>query len=197
MGALSTTKILKNSGGDLVEETTLTTSVGVADANKVPALNASGVLDPSIINASVTASPNKIPQLNASGTLDVTLMPPGVGADTAPIIASEALAAGDVVNVWDNGGTANVRKADAATNKRGNGFVLASVAASGLATVYFESTNNQCTGLTPGDVYLSSTVPGRTTSTPPTGSGVLQQLVGFAISSTAFNFQYNRPIILA
>ena len=51
MGTISTTKFIKNSAGSLAEEAALTTSAGAADANKIPALNASGVLDPSIVNA--------------------------------------------------------------------------------------------------------------------------------------------------
>lgn len=51
MGTTSSTKLLKQNGGTLTEETTLTTSAGAADANKVPALNASGVLDSTIVNS--------------------------------------------------------------------------------------------------------------------------------------------------
>ena len=60
MGTASTTKLLKNASGSLTEETTLTTSAGTADANKVPALNAQGVLDDTITNASVTSAANKL-----------------------------------------------------------------------------------------------------------------------------------------
>ena len=40
--------------------------------------------------------------LDANGKLDTTLMPTGVGADTASILASENLAAGDFINIWDD-----------------------------------------------------------------------------------------------
>ena len=52
--------------------------------------------------------------LNDTGRIDNSMMPVGIGADTATITASETLAAGDWVNVW-NGAGAEVRKADATT----------------------------------------------------------------------------------
>lgn len=227
MGTASTTKVLKNNAGTLTEETTLTTSAGAGDANKIPALNAAGVLDSSIvnskttsagaadsgklpalnangvlddsiINATVASAANKVVKLDGSGKLDVTVMPTGIGADTASIVASEALAAGDLVNIWNDAGTAKVRKADASTaGKEAHGFVLAAVSASANATVYFEGTNTQCTGLTPGVQFLSAATAGKTVSAAPTGTGKAVQRVGFAISATALNFDACDPIILA
>lgn len=198
MGTASTTKVLKNNAGVITEETTLITSAGAGDANKIVALNASGYLDPTILNASVTTSANKIAQLDASGRLDATVMPVGIGADTASITASETLAAGDLVNIWNNGGTANARKADASTSgKEAHGFVLAGFASAASATVYFEGTNTQCTGLTPGPQFLSGTTAGKTVSTAPTGTGKVVQRVGFALSATSLNFDQGDPIVLA
>ena len=256
MGTASTTKVLKNNSGVLTEETTLTTSAGAGDANKLVALNASGVLDSTIvnskttsagagdagklaalnasgildativnskttsagagdagklaalnasgilddtiINATVTSAANKVVKLDGTGKLDSTVLPTGVGADTVAITASEALAAGDLVNVYNNGGTANVRKADGSTSgKEAHGFVLSAVPASASATVYFEGTNTQCTGLTPGLQFLSGTTAGKSVSTAPTGTGKVVQVVGFAVSATAMNFQAELPIVLA
>lgn len=227
MGTTSSTKLLKQNGGTLTEETTLTTSAGAADANKVPALNASGVLDSTIvnskttsagagdagklpalnasgilddtiINATVTSAAGKIVKLDGSGKLDVTVMPVGIGADTASIVASEALAAGDFVNIWNNAGVANIRKADASTSgKEAHGFVLTAVSASASGTVYFEGTNTQCTGLTPGVQFLSAATAGKSVSAAPTGTGKVVQRIGFAISATAMNFDACDPIVLA
>ena len=198
MGTVGTTKILKNSSGTLAEETTLTTSAGAADNNKIPALNANGVLDDTIINATVTSSPNKTAKLDASGKLDSSVMPTGIGADTAVIVASEALADGDLVNIWNNAGTANVRKADAnSSGKEAHGFVLAAVASSASATVYFEGTNSHCTGLTPGIQFLSSSTPGKSAASAPTGTGKIVQNVGIAINATTINFESGAPITLA
>lgn len=202
MGTLSTTKVLKNAAGVLTEETTLTTSAGAGDANKLVALNASGVLDASIVNSKTTSAgagdSGKLVALDGTGRLDTSMMPVGLGADTAVIVASETLAAGDLVNIWNNAGTANVRKADGSTTgKEAHGFVLAGFASAASATVYFEGTNTQCTSLTPGLQYLSGSTAGKSSSTAASGSGKVVQVVGFAISATAMNFQAESPIVLA
>ena len=200
MGTASTTKIIKQVSGALTEETTLTTSAGAGDANKVVALNASGVLDLTIVNGKVTSAgagdTGKLPALDATGRLDTSFMPVGIAADTQSITSSEALAAGDFVNVWNSTG-AKVRKADATTaGKHAMGFVLSSVSSGAQAVVYFEGTNTAVTGQTPGDVYLSTTA-GLAVGTAPTGSGNVAQNIGVATSTTTINFQYNRPITLA
>lgn len=139
---------------------------------------------------------NRIPQLDANGKLPSTMMPTGIGADTATITASEALAAGDFVNVWNSTG-AKVRKADASVaGKEAHGFVLSAVSNGAAATVYFEGSNSQVTGQTPGPVYLSAATAGAATATAPSGSGNVVQRVGFAISSTVINFQSEIPITL-
>lgn len=201
MGTPSTTKYIKQVAGVLTEETALTTTAGAGDAQRIPALNASGVLDTTILNATTVSAgagdSGKIPALNGSGRLDSTMMPIGIGADTNSIVASEALASGDFVNVWNNAGTPNVRKADATTaGKHAMGFVLAGVSQSASATVYFEGTNTAVTGMVGGDVFLSTTA-GHATATPPSSSGNVVQAIGYAVSATAINFQSNRPVTLA
>lgn len=226
MGTASTTKYIRlnTSTGNLAEEAALTTSAGSGDAQRVPALNANGILDSTIINsktASAGASDSgKIPALNASGILDdsimnaattgvskvlktdgsgridITVLPVGVGADTVGIVASENLTSGDLVNIWNSGG-ARCRKAVASTpGIEAHGFVLANVNSGTTATVYFEGTNTALTGLTPGRQYLSTTA-GLPTITPPTGAGNFIQVVGFATSATSMNFQSGTPIVLS
>lgn len=195
MGAIAQ-KVITNNAGQLQEVASISTSDGAADAGKIIATNASGQIDGSFLNTTVSSSPNKLVMTGGDGKIDVSVLPTGVGADTAVINASEALAAGDLVNIWDNSGTANVRKADASTaGKEAHGFVLAAVASGQPATVYFDGTNTQMTGLTPGRQYLSTT-PGKTSATAPTGSGQVVQVVGFAVSATAMSFQSNPPIVL-
>jgi hypothetical protein len=71
--------------------------------------------------------------LDATGKLDASVMPLGVGVNTRSVVASETLAAGDLVNFWNNAGTLNVRKADAtAEGKEVHGFVKAGYSSSGL-----------------------------------------------------------------
>ena len=143
------------------------------------------------------ANAGDIVALDDTGRIDNSMMPVGIGADTAVIDASEGLAAGDWVNIWDDAGTAKVRKADAtAAGKEVHGFVLASVSSGNPATVYFEGTNTQVTGQTPGPVWLQTTA-GAGGATAPSASGNLVQQVGVALSATSVNFERGMPVVLA
>lgn len=200
MGTLSTKKFIRNNTGALTEEAALTTSAGAGDADKIPALNASGVLDATIVNSKTTSAgagdSGKVVALDGSGRIDNTMMPVGIGADTATITASENLAAGDWVNIWNSTG-AKARKADATTaGKEAHGFVLSAVTSGNPSTVYFEGTNTGVTGQTPGVVYLSTTA-GLGTTTAPSASGNVVQRIGFATGATAVNFQSQPPVVLA
>lgn len=142
------------------------------------------------------ASADKIPALDAAGKLDITMMPSGITADTGVITASENLAAGDFVSIWNSTG-AKVRKADATVaGKEAHGYVIAAVLSGAAATVYFEGSNPGVTGQTPGPVYLSTTA-GQATATPPSAAGNVVQQVGFAISATVVNFQSGQSITKA
>lgn len=164
-------KYLANNSGAITEVISNQSSAGAGDAGKIVALD-------------------------ASGRIDNSMMPVGIGADTSSITASEALAAGDLVNIWNSTG-AKVRKADATTSgKEAHGFVLAAVSNGASATVYFEGTNTAVTGLTPGVQYLSTTA-GLATATAPSGSGNVVQRVGFATDAAALNFQSQTPVVLA
>ena len=121
------------SGGNITEEEATEVSTGVAEAGKIPALD-------------------------ANGKLDLTVMPTGIGADAVSIEASENLAAGDLVNIWDDSSTTKVRKANAgAIGTQAHGFVLSAVTATQQALVYFEGNNNQVTGLTGGTLIILTT----------------------------------------
>ena len=199
MGTASTKKFIKNDAGTLTEEAGLTTSAGAGDAHRFPALNASGILDATIVNSKTTSAgagdSGKLPALDGSGRLDNSFMPVGIGADTAAISTSETLAAGDFVNIWDSTG-AKVRKADATTaGKEAHGFVLAAFTHPTTATVYFEGTNTGVTGKTPGVQFLQTTA-GTSGSTAPSASGNAVQKLGIAVSATAINFEPQQPIVL-
>ena len=134
--------------------------------------------------------------LDDTGRINNSMMPVGIGADTSTITASETLAAGDWVNVWNNSG-AKVRKADATTaGKEAHGFVMSAVTSGNPATVYFEGTNTQVTGQTPGPVYLQTTA-GAGGTTIPSASGNVVQQIGVAVSATAVNFERGTPVTLA
>lgn len=165
-------KFIKNNAGTLTEQKALQTSVGAADAGKIPALD-------------------------ATGRIDASMLPVGIGADTVIIQASETLDAGSFVNVWNDGGDARARLADASTaGKEAHGFVLAQAVSGTAATVYFEGSNTQVTGATPGVVFLHTDA-GGFTSTAPTSTGSVVQRLGVATSATSINFEYTQPIVLA
>ena len=135
--------------------------------------------------------------LDDSGRIDNSMMPVGIGADTASLTASEALAAGDYINVWDDSGTPKMRKADATTaGKEADGFVLAAVSSGVAGTAYFEGTNTQVSGQTAGSVYLQTTA-GAGSSTVPSASGNVVQRLGTAVGATAVNFERGTPVTLA
>lgn len=166
-------KFIINSAGHLAEREATVVSAGATDAGEIPALDAAGRLDNSV-------------------------MPVGIGADTAVMESYEDLAAGDFVNVFTDAGEAKARKADASTyGKEANGFVLSASLATQDATVYFEGRNTQRTGLTAGALYWLSITPGSVTTTPPSASGNVVQQVGRAVSATALAFEQSQPIELA
>ncbi|RST54209.1 hypothetical protein EJI00_02935 [Variovorax sp. DXTD-1] len=166
----------------------------------MPALNANGVLDATIVNSKTSSAGagdgGKVVALGADGRIDSTMMPVGIGADTASITTSEALSAGDLINIHNSTG-AKVRKADATTaGKEAHGFVLAAFGSGVAATVYFEGTNTAVSGLTPGPQFLATTA-GLSAGAAPSAAGNVVQRVGVATSATTLNFEGGPPIVLA
>lgn len=141
------------------------------------------------------ADDGKIVALDATGRISSTVLPVGIGADTKSLIASETLAAGDVVNVWNDGGVAKMRKADAsAPGKEVDGFVLAAVTSGTAGLMYKEGTITGLTGLTPGAEMFLSNTPGQLTATPLSAAGTVDQFVGIAISSSEVDYNPGEPI---
>jgi hypothetical protein len=151
-----------------------------------------------VISSTGAADAGKIPALDSSGRFDESMMPTGIAADTNAVLTSENLSAGDFVNIYDDAGTAKARKADASTaGKEAHGFVLDAVVSAANAVVYFEGTNSQISGATPGRVYLSATTPGGITPTPPTNAGNVVQQVGVATAATSMNVEVKQHYVLA
>jgi hypothetical protein len=158
---------------------------------------AGGFVETVAVQTGGAPSADKVPSLNAAGQFDATMMPTGIGADTSVIPAVGALAAGDFVNVYNDAGTARVRKADAsAAITAAHGFVLEAFSDLANATVYWEGTNGLVTGQTPGAAFLS-TVGGDAQAAAPTGSGEIVQRIGIATSATSINFEPQTAILLA
>lgn len=160
--------------GSTSEQEALTASAGAGDAGKVPGLA-------------------------GDGRLDQSMMPAGVGPAAKSIVASEALAAGNMCNVWNDAGTPKLRKADASSpGKRCNTFVQAGFSAGQQALAFTESIVTGLSGLTAGARYfLSNTVPGGITTDPITQSGHILQYVGTALSDTELAFEPADPILRA
>lgn len=95
------------------------TSSGAAQAGQLVALGADGKLDPSVVG---------------SGS--------GAGGDVQNTTATEALNAGDWVNLYNNSGSAAARKALAQDGtKPARGFVLVFVGAGSAVNVYLSGVN--------------------------------------------------------
>jgi hypothetical protein len=138
--------------------------------------------------------------LDASGKLDASVLPAGIGANTVSVVASEALAANDLVNLWNNGGTINARKADATTEgKEVHGFVKAGFASSASATVYLSgNVITGLSGLTPGArQYLGKTAGARVEDVSAYTAGNVVQKIGDAASATSLVFEPEEPITVA
>lgn len=164
-------KYIKLDSGSLAEEQPITTSAGAGDASKVA-------------------------QTDGTGRFAESLMPLGFGADVVELEASENLSAGDLINIFDDTGTAKARKADAsAIGTKAVGFLLATVTSGQTATVYFSRLNDQLTGLSIGATYWLSETAGAITTTPPTGAGVISQKVGTAVNATTLAFEPAQPVI--
>jgi hypothetical protein len=150
------------------------------------------------ITSAGAADDGKLVGLDATGRIDGSMMPVGLAADTKSIIASEALAAGNLVSLFDNAGVTNVRKADATVEgKECDGFVLSSVSAAAAALVYFEGRITGLSGLTLGARYYLSITAGAITATPVSASGNVDQYVGKAVSATELNFEPDDGVTLA
>ncbi len=135
---------------------------------------------------------------DSTGKLDPSFLPTGIGADTVVVVASEALNANDLVNIYDAGsGSFRCRKADATTaGKQAHGFVKASVLNAGNATIYRRGSSDGRTGLAPGNYFLSTT-PGGITQTAPSAAGNVWQKVGVGASGTVLEFSAGEPITRA
>ncbi|HSX21507.1 MAG TPA: hypothetical protein VLE97_01880 [Gaiellaceae bacterium] len=142
----------------------------------------------------------KLVALGAAGTIDPTMLPTGIGADIQVINATETLAAGAMVNIYNASGK-KCRNADptaAAAGKRAHGFVLAGVTSGQPASVYTRGSNTAVTGLTPGVMYvLDAATPGGVValSAGPTTAGQILQIVGVGADTGVLDVEIQTPVI--
>jgi hypothetical protein len=154
------------------------------------------MIEATVVSTGV-AEAGDILALDATGKIDISVLPVGVGAATAVVLASENLTAGDFVNIYDNAGTPNCRKADSTNDRRAVGFVLNAVTSGNNATIYFEGQNTQLSGLTAGARLYLDSLGAVTTTVPSLGGGdVIHQFLGKAINSTTMDVEIADEIVL-
>jgi hypothetical protein len=118
------------------------------------------------------------------------------GVLTVDAVAAVALIAGDLVQLYDNGGTLTCRPADASLGREACGYVTAAYSPAETATVYLDSINDHLVGLTvAATLYLHTA--GDVTETAPTTAGYIVQEVGQALSTTEAVFRPQHTILLA
>lgn len=160
-------KLLALSGAKRKEIVPVTSSAGAADGGKIAALDLT------------------------TGKWHPSLLPAGVGPEIRSIMTSEALIIGPV-NIYNNAGTLNVRKADATSEaKKADGFVLQSYLSGVLADVYIEDgIISGLVGLTIGAEYFLGDTPGTIVAAAgiPTVAGHIIQPLGKALSATELQF---------
>lgn len=135
---------------------------------------------------------NKIVMTGSDGRLGSTLMPTGVGAQTTTVTTTEALAAGDWVNVV----AAGARKADNSNGRFANGFVLSAFASGVPAVVYSSGLNTARSGLTVGLVYFLGVGGAETLTAPASTPGAIVQILGVALTATSVPFDFDPPITI-
>ena len=173
---MATQRFLSRVGGENKSLKALVVSAGATDAGKMIATN-------------------------SAGKLDESLLPPGIGADVSIVDASEALGAGDFVNLFAVGGVVKARLADNASGRPANGYVTAAVDADAQATVYpLDSPNTALMGLTPGAEYWLG-IAGAVTDTPldetlTANANKICQCLGKAKSATELITNDNGYVVL-
>lgn len=161
-------KFLHLSNGVIASKSSLQTSSGAGDAGKIPALNSAGKID--------------------STMLDQT--------PSSTFTASEAISAGDFINIWDDAGTVKIRKADnTSASKMAHGYAPAAIssAATGVA-ILGEGANAALSSLTKGARYFLGTA-GGVTDTAPTSTNTIVQELGFASSATELAVNIHKEIL--
>ena len=161
---------LNTSTGNAQEYRPVQTSAGVGDAGKVPALD-------------------------AAGRLDTSMMPVGVSAETVSFVASGAIGVGKFVNLHLANSVLKGRLADNSNGRKAHCFVTTAVADAATGTGFYSSNkNDQLSGMTIGDVQFLGTAGGVTSTVPAAGAGVLVQPLGIAESATALTFETMQTI---
>lgn len=144
---------------------------------------------PNTSSAGATDS-GKIVALNSAGQIDATMLASTSGLPSYSVVASAAITAGALVNIYPNAGVLNARPADnTAVGSEANGYAPSAIASGASGTVYLgEGLISGLSALSVGAPYFLGTA-GAVTTTAPSTAGNLIQPVGKAVSATEFYIQ--------
>lgn len=112
------------------------------------------------------------------------------------VVAAVDLAAGALVNLYNDSGTLKARLADCSLGRAADGYIISGVSAGNNATVYLDGFNSSLAGLTVGAMLYLSTI-GAVTDTAPTTAGYIVQPIGQALSATKAVYHREHATLLA
>lgn len=138
------------------------------------------------------ADAGKIPALNAEGKIDETML---YNVEAEDRTAFENISAGDLVYVRSDGQLAKADATT--SGKEAMGFVKTAITAATTGKVYYEGKITGLSGLTPGAKQFLSTTAGGVTETAPAATGNIWQIVGRASSATEIIFEAQDGILRA
>ena len=152
-----------------------------------------------LVTSAGATDAGKIVATSTDGRLSPTVMPVGLAPEVVVCPAYEALTAGNLIHLFNDGGTLKARKADASNAWRADGFILASVDSGANATVYLEGNITGLSGKTIGATQWLSATAGALVEVGslPSGTGKIIQQIGKAVSATEITFEPDEPTTLA
>lgn len=152
------------------------------------------LIEATVVSAGA-ANAGDIVALDGSGKIDETVLPASVVPDVKVLETSEALSAGNYVNIYNASGVVKCRLADNSNDRPAHGFVKTSYSSGATnVKVYFEGANNNLSSLTIGARYYLGTA-GAPAATPVTVG--IHQFLGIAISATEINTDIDDEIVIA
>ena len=143
-----------------------------------------------------SADAGKIPALNAQGKLDESLLPV---FDSASYEASENLSAGDLVNLFNDGGVTKMRRADRTNQRQADGYVRDNINSGDTGTMYRDG---EVTGKTFAAADIGKSLYLDVTGQPSVGAndadtaGQYRQKVGRVETTTSMQFEKGEVVVI-
>ena len=108
------------------------------------------------------------------------------------VVAGEDILKGAFVNIYEDGGFAYIRQADASIPYRADGYIIQSAAEGDRVQVYRDGINPYLEGLTPGAEYALGTE-GAVISLASAAGSIIQPL-GKALTDTSMQVEIDEPV---